>query len=137
MLYPTICKQIKECCPAPTNLDPLHLLREVALVQDIGALARARDIAAQAESGSLDDRVVVDRVAAAGPGTDVPRAIDRGEGVRLDEDVQKNPNLTRRARGKESPGSTTTLRYQVEMYLKKKILINFVHDLTKDSLFFP
>ena len=94
----------------------MHLLREVALVQDIGALARARDIAALAESGRLDDRVVVDRVAAAGPGTDAPRAIDRGEGVRLVEDVQKNPSLTRRAQGKESPGSTTTRRYQVEMF---------------------
>ena len=94
----------------------MHLLREVALVQDIGALARARDIAALAESGRLDDRVVVDRVAAAGPGTDAPRAIDREEGVRLVEDVQKNPSLTRRAQGKESPGSTTTRRYQVEMF---------------------
>ena len=112
MVYPTLCNQIKK-----SHLDPLHLLREVALVQDIGALARARDIAALAESGRLDDRVVVDRVAAAGPGTtDAPRAIDRGEGVRLVEDVQKNPSLTRRAQGKESPGSTTTRRYQVEMF---------------------
>ena len=102
MVYPTLCNQIKK-----SHLDPLHLLREVALVQDIGALA---------ESGRLDDRVVVDRVAAAGPGTDAPRAIDRGEGVRLVEDVQKNPSLTRRAQGKESPGSTTTRRYQVEMF---------------------
>ena len=111
MVYPTLCNQIKK-----SHLDPLHLLREVALVQDIGALARARDIAALAESGRLDDRVVVDRVAAAGPGTDAPRAIDRGEGVRLVEDVQKNPSLTRRAQGKESPGSTTTRRYQVGMF---------------------